>query len=375
MAELPLGLLGFAAGALQSSGPSRMPIGFGQAMGNALQGGLQNYGLLSQVEGQKTQNQMRQMQFVQQMAEQKRRAEREATQAEYLDQYAANLPPEQQALARLAPDALIKAQVENQFRMPEPPEDRKREVGNLIITEEWNPQTLGWTKVGEAPRWNPNPSPLTTIHMPKGEEAYAVERGKQFATMAGEIQAGGITAEEQLAALGPLMTSLANEDVYTGAGGNLIAGLKKGGQTLFGLDFEGVGDAEVAQTLGNQMALSLRTLMPGVMTDADRAFLQSLPPNLSNSAAGNVLVGEFYRRSAERNLERAAMARDYEARTGRIDAGFERAWAEYARNNPVFDETDYAALQEVARGTPQPTPLAGTPPDIVGSLRDLGVIQ
>lgn len=288
----------------------------------------------------------------------------EATQQQAFNDLMATLPPEQQRLLRAFP------QLAGDILGPQKPESNRpfggAETGYFQMGPDGKPVQI----VPPSPR---GPLAVTTVQgNGPGETAYDKGRGEYWATQAGEIAAAGRSAEEQLASIGPLMASLSNPDVYQGTGGNAIAGLKRFARTMLGMDFEGVGDAEVVQTIGNQMALSLRSMMPGPMSNADRTFLQSLPPNLGNSREGNILVGEFFRRSAERAVERAQAAREYEAENGRLDAGFDREWAQYMQANPVFSEEDYAVVQRLAAESPQPSPLAGVPDDIRDLLGQYG---
>lgn len=354
-------MLGYAASSMAGLSPSATT---GQALA-ALGGGLMAGKLGS--EEQERMAQMNEARLAQAVAAQEQAmsdAQTKAAQAAEWEQYLATLPPETQQVARVfGPTAGVLDRI-----APKPENTRPQVIGSQETGfYEWSP--------GQEPRQILAPtrrSPAAVVNVGPGETEYDKARGKAWADRAAEISAAARSADEQLASLGPLMASLANPDVYQGTGGAAVSSLKRFGRTMLGLDFEGVGDADVVRTVGNQMALSLRTMMPGTMTDADRQFLQSLPPNLSNSREGNILIGEFFRRSAARALEMADKAREYEARNGRLDAGFDREWAEYSRANPMFDEGDYQAMQEVARAAPQPSPLAGIPPDIAEILDRYG---
>lgn len=303
------------------------------------------------------------------LAQAEKAAATEDRQQAAIEEFLAPLPPEMQRVYRAFPELAVKALTPTEQKLQKQTISRGDQQVDVLMD-----MATGRVveELGSGPRFSDRPLATTTVNMPAGEKKYDEKRGEQWAEQAGEIAAAGRTAEEQLASLGPMMASLANPDVYQGTGGNAIAGLKRFGRTMLGLDFEGVGDAEVVQTIGNQMALSLRSMMPGPMSNADRTFLQSLPPNLGNSREGNILVGEFFRRSAERAVERAQAAREYEAENGRLDAGFDREWAAYMQANPVFSEEDYAVVQRLAAASPQPSPLAGVPDDIRDLLGQYG---
>lgn len=156
MAEIPLGLLGFAAGAMQAGRASPTPLGFGEALGGALQGGLANYGLLSRIQNQNTNDQYRQMALMQGMAQQQEQSRQAAARKAALDQWTQTLPPEQQALAALAPDSYIDARVKSTFETPKPPQSRTRLEGNMEVFEEYDPQRMGFVEVSRAPRFAPD---------------------------------------------------------------------------------------------------------------------------------------------------------------------------------------------------------------------------
>lgn len=96
-----LGLLGAAGGLLQAGGPSRMPVGFGQALGQGIMGGV---GAAQQAQQGQLMNQMQ----TAQLEEMKRKAALSQQQQGFLDQFASTLPPDQQAAFRVSPEAFIK---------------------------------------------------------------------------------------------------------------------------------------------------------------------------------------------------------------------------------------------------------------------------
>lgn len=350
-------LLGTASGAMANL-PKNATIGQTLlALGGGLTAG--QYGL----DQQKRQERVDDARFGQMERERAAEAEKNAA----FEQYVSTLPPEQQNLLRaFGPSAGVLDRIDPKADKPSDRIFGGAETGYYQMGPDGQPVQI----IPASPR---GPLAVTTVQGGgPGETEYDKARGKRWAEMADEISASGRSAEEQLASIGPLMASLANPDVYQGTGGNAITGLKRFGRTMLGMDFEGVGDAEVVQTIGNQMALQLRTQMPGPMSDGDRRFLQSLPPNLGNSREGNIIIGEFFRRSAERAVERADAAREYEARNGRLDAGFDREWAERMQEAPLFSEDDYAVVQRIAAESPQPSPLAGVPDDITELLGRYG---
>jgi hypothetical protein len=112
-----------------------------------------------------------------------------------------------------------------------------------------------------------------------------------------------------------------------GKGSQAFKQLKSFGSTL-GLDFEGLGEADVAEAITKKLALSLRTTdegggMPGSMSDSDRAFLEAMTPSLNMTQEGRKIMAQLFEINADRSRARVEAGKAYKARTGRIDADFE----------------------------------------------------
>ena len=128
--------------------------------------------------------------------------------------------------------------------------------------------------------------PLVSIDNGKGDDAFQSAVGKT----AGEryysvIDAGqkAATTEGNLQA----METLLNEIDYTGFGGTTLLNVQRAG-AMVGLEIgNDVAPKEAAQRLSNELALGLKENLPGPMSNADREFLLSIPPNLNVTDAGN----------------------------------------------------------------------------------------
>ncbi len=112
-----------------------------------------------------------------------------------------------------------------------------------------------------------------------------------------------------------------------GKGSQAFKQLKSFGSTL-GLDFEGLGEADVAEAITKKLALSLRTTdegggMPGSMSDGDRAFLAAMTPSLNMTREGRELMAQLFEINADRSRARVEAGKAYKARTGSIDPDFE----------------------------------------------------
>jgi hypothetical protein len=110
----------------------------------------------------------------------------------------------------------------------------------------------------------------------------------------------------------------------------------------FDIDFKGLDSAEAIRALGNQLAQQARagtgegTTLAGQMSDKDVEFLKASMPGLDKTIAGNRLLIEIQRKLANRQIEYARLAREYENRTGILDAGFNVFAQE--RLGDVFDD-------------------------------------
>lgn len=200
-------------------------------------------------------------------------------------------------------------------------------------------------------------SPLVSIG---GENEYLKTRGKTLAENYEAMQTQGREATERISQLRQIDTLLSDPSVYTGTGAPSILALKRAGKTLLGLDFEGVGEAEAARRVSTEMALSLRTNLPGPLSNADREFLMNIPPNIGDSAAGRKLLVELMTAREQRRMEVAQLARQYRQMHGRLDEGWEDVLAQFSEDNPMFSSEMIERAQTAARATPQPSPAAGT---------------
>lgn len=140
-----------------------------------------------------------------------------------------------------------------------------------------------------------------------------------------------------------LQNLLSSGGVSQGFGANEKLALRRIG-SAFGFETEGVEDEMLFTSITRQMALSARNPdsgmgMPGSMSDADREFLVSLFPVLSNTPGGNALMVEAQIMKAQRNIEIRQMMNEYLEANGTL-AGFDKKLDEYVNNpdNQMFGE-------------------------------------
>lgn len=178
------------------------------------------------------------------------------------------------------------------------------------------------------------------------DKTYQDENAKAAAGQYQALQSAGMKAPGQIAKYKQLDTLLANHD-----GGKL---------SPLGMDIAQLGNSlglkidknlpnkEAATALTNELALALRDPssgggMPGAMSDADRQFLMSSVPNLSQSTQGRRQMVQMYTGVLQRNQDVAGMARKWQQRYGRLDAvnpatgkSFQDNLQEWATRNPLF---------------------------------------
>ena len=200
------------------------------------------------------------------------------------------------------------------------------------------------------------------VHVGVGENAEAKKVGEYFGGKFSDIQDAAFAANDRNASLDRLEQLL--DKVYTGAGGDVIQSLKKAAQAA-GYNMEGVGDAEAAAALTNEIALQLRNPaggagMPGALSNSDREFLLRMLPGLGTTPEGRKLIFETYRKVNQRTIEIAKLARDYRKKNGRMDEGFLDELQDYSDKNPLFKGQPPAANTAPTAGAPTPEDLEFT---------------
>lgn len=202
----------------------------------------------------------------------------------------------------------------------------------------WANQVRGTNPAAQgAPAGGPG-IPLKT----EEQGAYGTARAKDFAGQASNYAKSGQQGASTLRSLDELRTLYSDPKVAQGALAENISGMKNLAAS-FGVDIKGLGSEQAAQAITNKMALDLRSTadgggMPGAMSDADREFLKALTPNLTKSQEGRNKIMDAQQKVAQRNLDVARLANQYEQQNGRIDAGFDKVVQDYAAKNQLFTQ-------------------------------------
>lgn len=100
-------------------------------------------------------------------------------------------------------------------------------------------------------------------------------------------------------------------------------------------------DKEAAQALSREMALQLRDPsagggMPGAMSNSDRAFLESMTPELAQTAQGRAQIISARVALLQRQQQVAQAMRNYEKKYNRLDNGFLSQLSAWSEAHPLF---------------------------------------
>lgn len=181
----------------------------------------------------------------------------------------------------------------------------------------------------------------------KGAERLAVRRADQFV----DAQDEAFLAQESLARNQVVRDALSNPDVFTGAGGNAVQFFKSTAQSL-GFDVQGVADAEIVQNVANRIALSLKEELPGPLSDSDRKFLQSLPPNLTNSPEANRRLLLLADLPNEWKIEKANIFLEHESADGSVSPAVSKAVRDAGVTFNKRRAQEIAGLRQLAKQAP-----------------------
>lgn len=216
-----------------------------------------------------------------------------------------------------------------------------------------------WSRFSTAPRYKP-PSTTVNIEGDKVESEFSKTFGRTMGEQAANIYAESDRAVNQLSrmdrlealadqweqsggSLGPLATTQENAAAWAQAVGLDPASL--------GLP-EDAGPAQAIRALSNEMALGKIGGEDGMpannFSDADRRFIQSTVPQITDTPEGLRLKIEVTRRGAERAREKELMWAEAEAQ-GKTYREFRREWNDYVQNNPIFSEDEMGALERAAK--------------------------
>lgn len=111
-------MLGFGSSMLGASGPSAVPVGFGQALGAGIGGGLNAYAMFDQMRRQQEQDDLQRLNTLMAFQRIAQQQDQDRQRQAALQRFAATRSPEQQALLAAAPDQALAAMVKQELGGP-----------------------------------------------------------------------------------------------------------------------------------------------------------------------------------------------------------------------------------------------------------------
>lgn len=209
------------------------------------------------------------------------------------------------------------------YERNKPPEPIK--VGNSLL----DPNTYQPIYEG-----GPNTLVNTTI---KGDNEYDKTRSKYFAETANTLDTEERGAVNSLNSLSALEQQMADPNFSSGfMAGNLL-NLQKAAVAMGIADPSAVTSKEAFNSLSSKAALDNMGGSLGTgFSNADREFVVNQVANMGNTPGGNQVIIGIHKKIAQRKVEIARLARQYEAENGRLDNGFMNELSQWAQDNPLF---------------------------------------
>lgn len=232
------------------------------------------------------------------------------------------------------------------------------------------------------PEWRSNPeaikemtsmlnTPQTRIDM-GGSSEYNKGMGTNFSDYTKEVMITNPTAAQAKAQDYTVIAGLlSNPEVYTGTAGPAINSLKRAAGTLFGLDVEGVADAEVADMTKKAAIGGIRDILKGPMSDGDRATLEAIIPGLENSPEGIQLATEIAKMNATAaNTKSRALGKIIQKNGGELTQEAYMEYQDWLEANPVYTEESLKAAQARAKAKTTPRGPAAGAGDALGAMKE-----
>ncbi len=338
------GLLGFGAEAIRNSGPSTVPRGLLSAVGSGMVGfqqGINNYA------GGVQRNKMAEAHMAD--IEQKRRdAEIKRTARENL----LNIDPTKLSDPSMLPQLMAASDDPASTLVAWNKSNQKpgpmSSIGKLHSDFQNGILPEGIYQAG----LNKATTSQPLVNMGPGETEEAKGVGRGYADRYNALLEQGGAARRNMATLADIEPLI--DQVSTGTGAPAGLAVKSFFKrinvdpTSIGLA-DDVAQGEALRSLSNQLTLMLRSSegMPASgFSDADRAFLEAIPPNLGNTPEGNKLLAKLLRKKFERTQQMAWEAQKYFNQRGTF-RGFEIE--NPLSQQPIWGDEDIQQLVEVSQ--------------------------
>lgn len=196
----------------------------------------------------------------------------------------------------------------------------------------------------------------SSISIGSQENQYGKTVGEGLGNMAIDIAKKAASAPGQLATLDRLDQLSQDPNFYSGTGAGLLTDAKKMLAAVAG-DPSVAASNEAYQSLSNQVVLNKIGSLGTGISNADRSFIESISPRLSNTPEGNKLVIQTLRKMTMRDQEIAQIAADYrQAHGGQLDENWPVYLGQWAEQHPIFTAADQGAGASSPAPTGTPTP-------------------
>lgn len=348
------GLLGFGANALEHSGPSDRPRGLLGGVGRGLAGFQQGMNGYAQGTQQATLARSANEEIQARKEENNRK---KMARAALLGMDPTKLSdPSSLPMLMAASDDPVSAYTS--FQKANQPKGPQSSLAKLHSDYQAGFLPEGVYRAGLTKATTSNP--LVSMGAGETEEAKGIGRG--LAERYNALLEQGAAARKNMGTLADIEPLIDQVSTGTGAGAGIAV---KSFMKRVGLDPTSIGladdvaPAEAFRSLSNQLTLMLRSSegMPASgFSDADRQFLENIPPNIGNTPEGNKLLAQLLRKKFERTQQRAWQAQQYYNRKGTF-RGFEM-------ENPmddIFDMQDREKLVAVSQSAMPAYHTAGPP--------------
>jgi hypothetical protein len=230
---------------------------------------------------------------------------------------------------------------------------------------------------------------MTTINMPPAEKAYNTELGKQEGGEIGDIASAANnsrTMNDQLSVANALRQQLQAAGTDTSKLLPIVTQISSMGQAL-GVDTSKLGGQTPDTTAAVQALDSITkklalgnigsgkdSAMPANnFTEADRAFVVGIAPNISDNPEGFGAKSLIQQRVNQRNLDKESLwnSGKYDQLNEADYRRFKKDWADYVAKHPLFNEDEKKGFMNLVRGgsaAPTANPKAAPAPQVIPSL-------
>lgn len=144
------------------------------------------------------------------------------------------------------------------------------------------------------------------------EKVVSKAQGEMF----NETQLQARTAREQQANLNALESL--SDKAFSGTGAGAKKAFAKAANTLLGIDVEGLAETEIFDAIANELVLGKTSMMTGVLTDKDMAFLQDTVPQLNQTPEGRKQLIQIAKKVNQRRIQYGKEAAEFRKENGRF---------------------------------------------------------